>query len=81
MTTMQGSNFAFWIRVAIVSAAAWVGCVMIATNVRSDFHWFPYTYRNDFSFGPAANIAFLGVAVIFAVCLGIPWIAQARRGP
>jgi hypothetical protein len=73
------TNMTMWFRIAVVASAVWVGGTIITSNLIYDFKWFPYTHRNDYSFGPAAITANVGVLVIFAVCLGIPWIAQSYK--
>ena len=66
----------FWLRVACVASVAWIGVLIILSVVSRDFDWIE-GYRNEF--GPASISALVGVALIFAVCLGIPWIAQAAE--
>lgn len=69
-----------WLRIALIAAAAWVGAVIIVSQIgSSNFRWFPNAYRNNYDFGPAGITAFVGIAVIFIVCLGIPWIASAAK--
>lgn len=58
-----------WLRTGVVASAVWLGGVIIYSVVGRDFYWH--------SGGPATISAIVGVAVIFAVCLGIPWIAAA----
>jgi hypothetical protein len=57
----------------------WVGGTIIASQIARDFRWFPYLYRNDMSFGPAAITAMVGVVLIFVVCIGAPWIADSSK--
>ncbi len=65
-----------WLRLALIMSIVWVGGTIIVSQARSDFRWFPYTYRNDYTLGPAGVTAIVGVFVIFAVCVGVPWIAE-----
>lgn len=69
------------VRIATVASAAWLGVMIIAAQLSRSFDWFPNAYRNSYDFGPGAIVTAVGIAVIFAVCLGIPWILSARRGP
>jgi len=69
-----------WLRLALVASGAWFGGVVIVSQIGSSgFRWFPNSYRNDYDFGPAGVTAFVGIAVIFIVCLGIPWIADTAN--
>jgi cellulose synthase/poly-beta-1,6-N-acetylglucosamine synthase-like glycosyltransferase len=66
-----------WLRIALVASGVWLGGVVIASQVAgSSFRWFPYSYRNNYDFGPAGITAFVGVAVIYILCIGIPWIVK-----
>lgn len=69
----------FWTRLGCVAAVVWVGLIIIASQVARDFRWFPYIYRNNYDFGPAAITAFVGVCIIAVVCGGVPWIAEGRK--
>lgn len=68
-------------RIAVVGSAAWFGAMIIASQLARDFRWFPNAYRNNYDFGPAGITAFVGIAVIFAVCLGAVWIREAGGPP
>lgn len=70
-----------WPRISVVVSAVWLGGVMIASQVSRNFEWFPNSYRNEYSLGPAAITAFVGVVVIFIVGFGIPWIFESKRPP
>jgi hypothetical protein len=75
-------NQKLWLRIALVASVAWLGGVVIVSQIGpSDFRWFPYSYRNNYDFGPAGITAIVGVVVILAVCLGIPWIGDAADKP
>lgn len=70
----------FWMRVASVVSIIWFGGVIIASQLVRDFGWFAPAYRRDEFLGPAGVTALVGVLVIFAVCAGIPWIADRGQG-
>lgn len=59
----------FWLRIAVVVSIIWAGGVAIVA----------LTDRRGFFEEQAPVVGAIGVAVIFALCLGIPWIMSARR--
>lgn len=71
------ANKTFWFRIGTVASALWLGSIIIASELVDDFKWFPHKYRNDFDFGPAPITGLVGLAMICAVCAGVPWIAEA----
>lgn len=66
---------AFWIRVAVIVSVVWIGGLIITSQVARGFEWFPGAYSGD-SIGPAMIVAIVGTAVIFALGVGIPWVAE-----
>jgi hypothetical protein len=71
------TEWRFWWRAALIASAVWFGMMVIAAQISHDFRWFPNAYRNNYDFGPAGITAFVGIAVIFAICLGVPWVASS----
>lgn len=69
-------TYVVWFRIAAVASVVWLGGVLICSSLARNFD-FIARYSNNL--GPAAFVAFVGIAVIFAICLGIPWIAAALR--
>lgn len=74
---------ALWSRIALVASACWLGVIVIVSAISRNFEWFPNSYLNPYNyslhFGPASVTASVGIAVIYAVCVGIPWIADAAN--
>lgn len=68
----------FWLRIAVIASAVWFGGVVIFSALIRNFVWFDY-YVGASHIGPATVAAFVGIAVIFTVCLGIPWAVAALR--
>jgi hypothetical protein len=62
-------------RIALVGSLVWFGLIIIISAIARDFPWDP-RYSRDFV-GPATVTALIGVAVIWIVCLGLPWIASS----
>lgn len=56
-------------RIAVVVSVLWAGGVAIVA----------LTDRRGFFEDQALAVGAVGVGVIFALCLGIPWIVAARR--
>jgi hypothetical protein len=71
----------FWQRVGVVAAVVWVGGIAIISAIARDFYWFHDSYYRN-PIGPAAITAGVGLAIIGAIAVGIPWIADAanKRG-
>lgn len=76
------TNKSFWRRIAAVASLVWIGGVVIASATNREFGWSSRTYVDWGRYGdwpgPAALTAIVGVAVIWTLCLGVPWIASAR---
>jgi len=72
-----------WFRLGIVAAGVWIGTVTLLSSTQRNFEWFPNSYINEYrsviNFGPAFVVAIVGVLVIAAVAVGIPWILAARK--
>lgn len=80
MITPVFTDKALWMRVALILSIVWIGGTIILSQLVHDFRWLAPAYRRDEVFGPAGVTAIVGVMVIFAVCAGIPWIADRRPG-
>ena len=72
------NDWSFWQRLTIVLSVIWIAAIAIVSVTTRDFRWFPYAFKNDYSFGPAPITAFLGVVAIVVGCMGIPWILNRR---
>jgi hypothetical protein len=72
------ANQKLWTRIGVIASAIWLGIIMIISTVSRNFEWFPNSYSNEFKselhFGPAFIVAAVGVALIIAICAGVPWI-------
>jgi len=69
----------FWKRLGAVAAVVWVGGVAIISGISRNFYWFaPSSYYQE-PIGPAAITAGIGMVIICAVAVGIPWIAEAAN--
>ena len=71
----------FWVRLGLVASAIWLALIFMISSgdagSRHDFVWLEQ-YGSD-TFGPATYYAGAGLAIIWAACLGIPWIIEARN--
>lgn len=70
------SNRTFCARVGAVAAVVWVGVVVVWSQVSRQFYWFE---AYDWTTGPAAKTAIVGLIIIAVVAAGIPWIAAASQ--
>jgi hypothetical protein len=70
---MSFLNKALWMRIALIASGVWLGGVIIISANSRNFEW---VYQYQRGLGPAAITAIVGVAVIWVVCLGVPWIAE-----
>jgi hypothetical protein len=74
---MHWANKKLWSRIGVIASAVWLGIIIIISTSSLNFEWFPNSYSNEFKselhFGPASIVAAVGVAVIVAVCAGVPW--------
>ena len=74
-------NKALWTRTGAVASVVWLGIIIIISTQSRNFEWFPNSYYNEVKsvlhFGPAFIVAVVGIAVIVAICAGVPWIAAA----
>lgn len=69
-----------WMRIALIASGVWLGGVIIVSQIgSSNFRWFPFADRDNYDMGPAGITAFLGISVIYFVCLSIPWIAAKMK--
>lgn len=75
---MIWANKQFCQRVGVVAAVVWLGGVAIASAILPKFYWYASNYY-DSGIGPAAITGVLGLAVIYALAVGIPWIAEAAK--
>ena len=66
-----------WLRIATIACVVWFGGVVMLSAVSRDFVWFRGYGGHDL--GPATIVAVVGIVLIFVVCLGVPWIAEARN--
>jgi hypothetical protein len=77
------ANKQLWNRIGVIASAVWLGIIMISSALSRNFEWFPNSYSNEFKselhFGPAFIVAAVGVAVIVAVCAGVPWIIASTN--
>jgi hypothetical protein len=71
----------FWVRLGLVASAIWLALIFMISSgdagSRHDFVWLEQ-YGSD-TFGAATYYAGAGLAIIWAACLGIPWINEARN--
>jgi hypothetical protein len=59
-------NFAFWLRLGAVASALWVCIFVIAATTEY--------------FSPGQEpILFAGLATVWIVCLGVPWLGRALK--
>lgn len=72
-------NKLIWMRGSAVASVVWFGLVLIASQINHEFRWFPYAYRNDYDFGPAGITALTGIAIIWAIGLGLPWMFSVEK--
>jgi hypothetical protein len=72
------SDKTFWNRIGVVTAVVWAGGVAIISGISSNFYWFSNRHYYD-PVGPAAITAAIGLVVIYAVTVGVPWIADAAN--
>jgi hypothetical protein len=66
----------FWSRVAIVASIIWLGLMLMAVNVWTDFHFF--SPRSGHGPDRALTVTLIGLAIIWIARLGITWISQAK---
>lgn len=75
---MSPSDRSLWIRIGAVASALWLGLILIISTLARDFEWFPHSYMDAYAshleIGPAFYVAVIGAGMIWAVCLGLPWI-------
>lgn len=66
-----------WRRIGLVLSLVWAVSVFIVCGVKTDF-WLYYGSRPD----PALTVTIIatGLAVIWGVSLGLPWIMDAVEG-
>ena len=67
-------NVAFWWRLGVVASALWVCIALICTLV-----WQAIdidNYLNEAGFGA---LLLAGVAAVWIICLGVPWLARALK--
>jgi hypothetical protein len=66
------TNWAVWLRMAVVGSVAWFLIIMLTFGFRNDFYM-------SYSANPemALIVGFAGMIAIWVICLGVPWIAGA----
>jgi apolipoprotein N-acyltransferase len=72
------TNRTFCARIGAIAAVVWVGVVLIWSQANPRFYWLGSGVY-DSALGPAAITAAVGLALIAALAIGIPWIAAARQ--
>ena len=74
---MTSQQIDFWVKVACILSVMWLGLIFMFSAINERFGWTDLFHPDRL--GPASWCAGAGLTMIWAACLGLPWVLAASR--